>query len=50
MQHITPLQLRTVQRLHDWNIALKEKLLTFEEPVLRLKRNSQQGTETLPAL
>ena len=45
-----PLQLRAVQRLHDWHLALDVKMLTFEEPILRMKSDSQQGTEALPAL
>jgi hypothetical protein len=50
MQHISPLQLRAVQGLLDWHIALNEKLLIVEEPVRRMKGDSQQGIEALPAL
>jgi hypothetical protein len=45
-----PLQLRAVQRLHDWHLGLDVNMLTFEQPFLRMKSDSQQGTEALPAL
>ena len=36
--------------MYIWVRIPTAKLLTFEEPVHRLKRDSQQGIETLPAL
>lgn len=35
-----PLQLRTVQRLHERHLALDVKMLTFEEATLRMKGNT----------
>jgi len=50
MQHVAALQLRAIQGLHDWHIALNEKLLTFEEAASRREGGSEHGIEALPAL
>jgi hypothetical protein len=41
------LQLRAVQRFHDRHFAQDVKMPTFEKPMLRMKSDSQQGTEAL---